>query len=76
MSNLNFGKKKAQFMRVVVSMFAFPVIAILTFLGVVPLDPWIGWAAIILFVISVIIYFTRFRNAKFGMKKGDEEKLD
>lgn len=42
MSNLKFGKKKSQYRSVLTGLIAMPIIAILTFLGIVPLDPWLG----------------------------------
>lgn len=78
MSNLKYGKKKSRYMTVMVSMFAMPVIAILTFLGIVPLDFWLGWMAVLVFIVAVIVYFTKYRNnkyARFGMKKGDEDNI-
>lgn len=75
MSYLKYGKKKSQYTSVLVSLFAMPVIAILTFLGVVPLEQYIGWIAVVVFIISLILYFTKFKNAKLGMKKGDEDNI-
>ncbi|MCT1902316.1 hypothetical protein [Oceanobacillus sojae] len=74
-SNLKFGKKKSQYFRVLTGVVAMPIIAILTFLGVVPLDPVIGWMALVVFVVSLFLLFTKFKNAKFGMKKGDEDNI-
>jgi hypothetical protein len=75
MSYLKYGKKKSQYTSVLVSLFAMPTIAILTFLGVVPLEQYIGWIAVVGFIVSLILYFTKFKNAKLGMKKGDEDNI-
>ncbi|MBY7144935.1 hypothetical protein KFZ56_18115 [Virgibacillus sp. NKC19-3] len=75
MSYVSFGKKKSQYLSVLTGVFTMPIIAILTFLGVVPLEPAVGWLAAAVFVVSLFLLFTKFKNAKFGMKKGDEKNF-
>ncbi|GIN73410.1 hypothetical protein J14TS2_38850 [Bacillus sp. J14TS2] len=75
MSYLKYGKKKSQYFKVLTGVITMPIIAILTFLEVIPLDPLIGWLAIAVFIVSLVLLLAKFKNAKFGMKKGDEENI-
>lgn len=81
MVNLDYGAKKSQFRTIIVCIFAMPIIAFGTFTGIMPLDNTIGWLAIIVFIVGVIMYFTKFRgkgkykNVKHGMKEGDERPV-
>lgn len=75
MSNLEFGKKKSRYTTILTAVISMPIIAVLTFLEVIPLDPIIGWIAIGGFIISLILLLTKFKNAKLGMDKGDEKNI-
>lgn len=66
MAQPKYGKKKAQYRKILLSITVMPVIAILTFLGVVPLDQSIGWLALVVFVVALIIYFVKFNTKKEG----------
>ncbi|WP_099300717.1 hypothetical protein [Bacillus sp. Marseille-P3800] len=75
MSNFKFGMKKSRYTSILTSVITLPIIAILTFLDVIPLDPIFGWIAVGGFIIGLILLLTKFKNAKLGMDKGDEENI-
>ncbi|MBM7840951.1 hypothetical protein JOC54_004245 [Alkalihalobacillus xiaoxiensis] len=75
MNNVKFGKKKSRYTTILGAVITMPIIAVLTFLEVIPLDPMIGWIAIAAFIIGLILMLTKFRNTKLGMDKGDENNI-
>lgn len=69
MAQPKYGKKKAQYRKILISLTVMPVIAILTFLGVVTLDQLIGWLALAVFVVALIVYFVKFNDSQSGMQE-------
>mgnify|MGYP004729872611 CR=1 FL=1 len=68
MSDSNSERSRTTSLATVVALLIFPIFAILIFSGIISLPTWVAWAAIALFVIELIVYFTVVRKVNSSHK--------